>query len=77
MNGGGGFSVQCREFLKMLFSRNITVPKNQRGDPSRLAKTFMLSSYSKKVKGGPFGAKKVFEKKSHRAEKIPKGGPLV
>ena len=50
--------------------------KIKRGDP--LASDGFVD-YVKKVqneRGGPFGDKKIFEKKSHSAEKNSKGGTL-
>ena len=42
--------------------------KNQKGDP--LASDGFVDYVKKyKMKGGPFGDKKIFEKKSHSAEK--------
>ena len=39
--------------------------------------TYIQLQNIKKLEGGPFGdIKKIFEKKSHSAEKNPKGGPF-
>ena len=52
--------------------------KNQKGGPFSLGRFCSLRLKSKKRKGGPFGDKKNFEKKSHSAEKkIERGDPLV
>ena len=49
--------------------------KIKRGDP--LASDGFVDYVKKyKMKGGPFGDKKIFEKKSHSAEKKSKGGTL-
>ena len=60
------------------FRKKISVPKKiERGTLWNFP-TSILSQNSKKLKGGPFGDKKNFEKKSHSAEKKLKGGdPIV
>ena len=47
--------------------KSLTMPKNLKGGTLWDFSTSVLSENSKKLKGGPFG-KKIFEKKSHRAE---------
>ena len=49
--------------------------KKLKGGTLRNFPTSILSQNSKKLKGGPFGDKKISKKKSHSAEKNSKGGP--
>ena len=50
--------------------------KTRKGGPSGLFETSVCCKISKNLKGGPFGDKRKFEKKSHSAEKKLKGGTL-
>ena len=59
------------------FKRSRIVLKNVKGGTLLDLLTNIPLQNIEKLKGGPFGdIKKVFEKKSHSAEKNPKGGPF-
>ena len=51
--------------------------KTRKGGSFGLFETSVCCKISKNLKGGPFGDKRKFEKKSHSAEKNSKGDPVV
>ena len=48
-----------------------------KGDPSGFINIHSVAKYKKNTKGGPFGDKKNFEKKSYSAQKNSKGDSIV
>ena len=53
------------------------MPKKLKGETLWDFSTSILSKNIKKLKGGPFGEKKFFEKKSHRVENTLREYPLA
>ena len=51
--------------------------KTRKGGPFGLFETSVCCKISKNLEGGPFGDKRKFEKKSHSAEKIQRGDPVI
>ena len=63
--------------MKFSFGKCRTVPKNVKGGPFLIYKLAFCCKITKNSKGDPLGTLKIFEKKSHSAEKNRKGDPLV
>ena len=54
------------------------MPKNKKGDPSGFINIHSVAKYQKNSKGGPFGDKKIFRKKSRTVpKKNLRGDPIV
>ena len=53
-----------------------TVPKNVKGDPLGFINIHSVAKYQKTCRGTLWGHLKIFEKKSHRAEKIQRADAL-
>ena len=69
-----------KTFLKLelfVFGKCCIVPKNVKGGPFGFINKQSVAKYKKTRRGDPFETLKNFGKKSHSAEKNPKGGPLV
>ena len=63
-------------FRKKVFFRSHNAEKLKKR-PFRLIQRFLQTENFKKMQGVPFDKiRKIFEKKSHSAEKNPKGGPF-
>ena len=52
------------------------MPKNEKGDPLGFINILSVAKYQKIRRGDSFETLKIFEKKSHSAEKKLKGGTL-
>ena len=72
------FGKKLEIFENFSFGKCRTEPKNVKGGPFLIYKHAFCSKITKNSKGGPFGdIKKFSKKKSHSAEKIKRGDPLV
>ena len=58
------------------FRKSRIVPKNVKGDPSGFINIHSVAKYQKTRRGDLLGTLKNFRKKSHSAEKNPKGDLL-
>ena len=69
------FLKKIQKKRKMRILKVSQCRKTRKGDPLGFLKLQFAAKYQKNLKGGPFGDKRKFEKKSHSAEKKSKGGP--
>ena len=63
-------------FEKSIFLESRTMPKNSKRCHSGSLNVFTNRKLQKNARGYPLQNPKIFEKKSHSAEKNPKGGPF-
>ena len=75
---------KIEKFFEKIFKKNEkwefwnTVPKTRKGGPFGLFEPSVCCKISKNLKGGPFGDKKIFDKKSRTVpKKIQRGDPVV